>query len=194
MRFKEFYLKESKPTEQQLKKAVVIGTSEKEQCELCGKEGLSKTIALKLPNGDVVCYGTTCATKTLFYINAFKGLNKNQILNKAMDAQKATIDAFNGDIAMSEPFKRMYTPISNVLSFSDSKPVVDANIKQIKTLVGIAKKELKKLEKKYPTVDLDYVRISPFTNSGDEIKFRKINNNIIPKDWGFKRNVKSVYR
>jgi hypothetical protein len=178
-------------------KVTFVGIStEKEQCELCGKEGLRKTIGLRLTSGDVVYYGSECASNTLMWSNKYRGLTKKGAWDKALDAQKQNINIVNGEVAMSK-MKNLYNPIQNVIEYGllkDNKHAMKANLDQIKILVRIVKKEIDVIMKKYPTVSLDYIHVNPFTNSKDEIDFRKINKNIIPKEWGFKRNVKSIYR
>jgi hypothetical protein len=175
-------------------KVTFVGIStEKEKCELCGKEGLRKTIGLRLASGDVVYYGSECTSNTLMWSNKYKGLTKKGAWNKALEAQKQNINIVNGEVAMSK-LKDMYKPIQNILEFKDNIHIVKANTNQIKTLVNIVKKEIDKIIKKYPTVTLDYIYINPFTSGKDETEFRKINKMVIPKEWGFKRQVKSIYR
>ena len=52
-------------------------------CDCCGKSGLERTVGIELNNGDIVYYGTTCATKKHGVSTGLKTLVKISQMVKA---------------------------------------------------------------------------------------------------------------
>jgi hypothetical protein len=61
-------------------------------CDCCGKTGLAKTVALETNDGEIVYYGTTCASIALGYGKEYTSRNVHKLVQREEDKQKRAIE------------------------------------------------------------------------------------------------------
>lgn len=65
-------------------------------CDCCGKKDLKRTVALEASSGDVVYYGTTCATRKHGVKTSIKTLNELALLKSRSANIQEFIKAIKG--------------------------------------------------------------------------------------------------
>ena len=72
------------------KRFKVLGISDKPQCDVCGKNNLKRTVVIESESGEVLHYGSDCASRTLRqdYMGKRYPVSRDAVIDMGRRAQR----------------------------------------------------------------------------------------------------------